>query len=60
MSTEGLLTVAQASRAFPIFTEASLRNLIRRAHENGLHEAIRRIRGRIYLSEAEFKLWLEK
>lgn len=59
MSAEQWLTISQTVKAFPIFTEAALRNLIRKANDNGLEPAIRRIGGRVYFMEPEFRHWLE-
>lgn len=59
MSSCDLITVAQAARIFPIFTESAIRNLINKSEQNGLASAIQRLGSRVYIVEEEFRKWMK-
>lgn len=54
-----LKTVKQVAAECDWLTEKSLRMMIFRAEENGLHRAVRRIGGRVLIDVDEFIHWLE-
>lgn len=55
-----IFTVRQFSERHPAFSQASLRNLLFKAHQNGMarHGVIVRVGRRILLSEPRFLQWL--
>ena len=59
MDFDNLKTVKQLAEGNPAFTEASLRWLIYRAHENGLDEVIVRVGRRVLFDMERFEDWLE-
>lgn len=54
-----LMTIAEASKEYRVFTEAALRSLIQKSKTNDLAMAIVRIGNRVYLDRNRFDQWLE-
>lgn len=61
MDVSKLVTVRQASEAIPAYSQAALRYLIFREHENGLAEAgaVHRVGRRVLLDLDAFGAWIE-
>ena len=54
-----LIPASQWDQWHPWPSKSALRALIFNANENGFHEAVRRVAGRVLIDEAEFFAWVD-
>ena len=59
IENDGLCPVSKWNENHPYPTVKSLRQIIFRKHKNGFDKVLRKINGRLYISEKDFFIWVD-